>query len=121
MEYQVAFEDRPNYLYARVTAAHTDQRLAGAYLREIIETCRRSRHDRVLIERRIEGPISTSLVFLQTGFLEKIAEGMRIAIVDTDEAHHVHLERGIRYLGSDAISVRPFHSKEEAEAWLADS
>jgi hypothetical protein len=118
--YQVVFEDRPNYLYARLEAGGTDKRLAAVYLREIIDTCRESKHDRILIECNIAGPISTSLVFLQTGFLEKIAEGLKIAIVDGDEQHHLHLERGIRYLGSEAVNVRPFQSKDDAEAWLAE-
>ena len=108
-------------MFVRVDAAFTTRNTAPPFLREIVETCLRAGEKRLLIERHITGPISTGLILLQTAFLDGIATGLEIAMVDADSSNLEFLEEGIRLANVKDPKVMSFKSKSAAELWLTRS
>jgi hypothetical protein len=119
--FQVTFEVRSRYLYARVEAATTDRQSAAEYLLQIIRHAEGLKLDRVLIDRQIAAGAGTTLVYLQTALLEEQARGMVVAIADSDPMNYIHLERGIRLCSPKALRIKAFEDMNAAENWLLES
>jgi len=119
--YKLSFEQRENYLYARVEAETIDRPTALEYLSEVARQCARLDAKRLLLDRDIPVMLPDAELFnTTTDFLEMI-RGTRAAFVNPyqdltdafDFAMVVGLNRGADY--------RRFDNTEAAEKWLLEN
>ncbi|MGI9270701.1 MAG: hypothetical protein ACR2QT_02930 [Woeseiaceae bacterium] len=119
-EYSVEFEQRVDYLHARVTGEN-NAATVERYLRDIVEECQRVACFKVLIDEQLEGPrLSTIDVFsvVSDGAMKSVGMLRAIAFVDekmgemADFAETVAVNRG--------MPVRSFRSIADAESWLSE-
>ena len=118
MDYRITLEPHPEYLHVTVTGRNSAENVA-AYLKDVIEECRRSECYRVLIDERLEGPrLEASDVFeiASTGAIRALGIFQAVAYVDpkmgdmADFAETVAINRG--------MPVKTFTSVDQARAWL---
>lgn len=118
--YKLSFEERPDYLYARIEAESIDRTTALSYLSEVARYCARIDAKRLLIHRDIPVMLPDADLFnTTTDFLEMV-RGTRAAFVNPyqdltealDFAMVVGLNRGADY--------KLFNSIEDAEKWLLE-
>lgn len=121
--YTLAFEDRDGYLYAKVTAAAIpplNEYLK--YLEELAYKCLEVNASHVVIERHFPGTLPGTYAYKGVNTVADIApKGLRIAVVDTEEANRRHLQFGVRVAEAKNIDVGVFADIVEAEQWLLDS
>ena len=116
--YQLDFEERPGYLFARVTSDHLTRDDAHDYLREIAEKCNASGYRRVLIERDVPTILPASDLFFTTNEFVKVMQGARIAIVSPHVTNHQALEFVTMVGNNRGASFELHGSFEAAEKWL---
>jgi len=116
--YQLEFEERPGYLFARVTSDHLTREDAHDYLREIAERSNAMDCKKVLIERDVPTILPASDLFFTTNEFVKMMQGARIAIVSPHVTNHQALEF-VTMVGSNrGASFHLHRTLEEAEQWL---
>ena len=116
--YQLTFEPRDGYLFARITAETITREMATEYLTEIAGKCAELKLERILLERLIPATMSNTDTYFVIGDLVRILGGRRFAVVNPHMSNEdslgfsalVGANRGIRY--------RVFQNIEDAEAWL---
>jgi hypothetical protein len=119
--YNLRFETRDGYLYARLTSESMTLELAKRDIQEIADKCRESGAQCVIIERDCPDTLSNAMSYLAISELCQLAEpGFRMGIVDMEEANRSHLKFGLRSLERDDIEVQIFENVDEAEAWLSN-
>lgn len=120
MDYQLTFEQHPEYLHATVTGTN-DQESVMQYLRDIRAECKRLDCFRVLIDERLEGPrlaVDEVFTIASEGAMDAMGIFEAIAYVDplmgqtADFAETVAVNRG--------MPVRFFDSVEAARGWLLE-
>ena len=118
MDYQISFEQRPDYLYAAVTGTNT-QEIVLAYMAEILRECEQRECYRVLIDERLEGPrLGEMDVFTvaSEGSLQALGQFEAVAHVDaqmgamSEFAETVAVNRG--------MPVAMFGNVDDADRWL---
>ena len=112
----LTFEERPEYLYARISAEIVDRKTALDYLGEISLKCAKVRCKQMLLERDI--PVSTSdeNLFASIKDLVEMSGGIRIALVNPHVASDEAMKHGS---WSDAgADFRYFNDTAEAQRWL---
>jgi hypothetical protein len=118
--YELVFESRKDYLYARISAKSIDPAIAMQYLSAISHKCTECRCEQLMLVRNIPKMLSDSdLYFTVTGFqhmigtrkvafvnpYREIREDMKFAIV-------VGMNRGGQF--------NIFDTEVEAERWLLE-
>lgn len=117
--YDLIFETRPQYLYARVTSETISPEMVVEYLHEVTEKCRKLAHTRLMIERDIPATLSeTDIFFTGTEFAHMGIEAIRIAFVDGRAENTDHLEFAMLVANNRGGHVELFHSVPDAESWL---
>jgi len=119
MDYKLTIEQKPSYLYAKVTGPNTRENGAG-YLHEILTECQSRHCFRVLIEDRLEGK-SLSLmdvfVIVSHGAIEALGVVEVCAYVYTNAE-----SRLMKFAETVAINrllhAKVFTSVAAAEKWL---
>lgn len=119
--YQLTILRKATYLHAIVTGQNSRETVVQ-YLGEILEACRVSDCDRVLIEERLEGARLRPMdVFgiVQEGSQRAFGELKAIAFVD------VHAEGGLMRFAETvavnrALPLNVFPTVADAERWLLD-
>ncbi len=116
--YQLTFEERDGYLFARITAETINRDMAMQYLNELAAKCAELKLERILLERRIPATMSNTDTYFVMGDLVRILGGRRFAVVNPHMSNEdslgfsalVGANRGVRY--------RVFPNIDDAEAWL---
>jgi hypothetical protein len=117
--YQLAFEQRPEYLYARVDSKAASIERVSQYLSEIMERCHADKCKRLLIDRHIPNPLPNVDVYRAIiEISEHVPEGLRIAMVDTNSNDRKRLDFGSRAARAQQLDAGVFGTVEEAEKWL---
>jgi hypothetical protein len=80
--YQLSFEQRPGYLYARVSASSIDRQSALQYLGEVAAKCRELDCDRLILERDIPVMLTDADLFFTTQDFLSMMAGKRVAFVN---------------------------------------
>jgi hypothetical protein len=120
--YILTFDERPQYLYARVTGERMTLEIARNYLKDILDECRELQYQRLMIERDVPEQLpTTKFPQLASDFVRLGIEDLRIAFVDR-RIDDIGLLRfaaaATRALG---INVRVYRGRPEARRWLTDS
>jgi len=117
--FELAFEERANYLYARITSKAITLERSQAYLGEIMDRCRELGISRLIIERHIPQTLSNVEAYrLVTVMTSNIPAGLRLAMVDGNGNNRKRLEFGTRAARSQQLDTEVFGTVEEAEKWL---
>jgi hypothetical protein len=117
--FELAFEERAQYLYARITSKAITLERSRAYLSEIIDKCRELGVSRLMVERHIPQTLSNVEAYrLVTALAEVIPAGLRVAMVDGNSNNRKRLEFGSRAARSQQLDTDVFGTVEEAEKWL---
>lgn len=117
--YSLTYDEKPNYLYARVQCDTLTMEIAVDYLREVIMECRELQYTRLLIERDVPMLLTRAQ---NMSVAEQLAamdvKGLKIAVVDS------HSENGkLNKLAAAAnrgfgIMARAYGSVPDARRWL---
>ena len=91
--YELTFESRPDYLYARVSAATIDEETAMSYLREVAAKCRELGCNRLLVERDIPVMLPPGSLYFTTKGFRELMEGIKVAFVNP----HADIDKGITF------------------------
>ena len=119
--YVLSIEERPDYLFARVTARFDTLALALAYWTEIATECRRRGCEQVLVVRDVRISAQRSDTFQIAGALRDLGfASMRIAYVDQSPDAHAAAAFGESVAMQRGIEAQTFPTVERAAAWLRD-
>ena len=117
--YVLSFEDRPGYLFARVTARFDALAFALQYWAGIAHECRRLGHAQVLVARQVRAPASPSDMFQVAAALRDLGfASLRIAYVDLSPDAQAAAAFGESIALQRGIEARAFGSLERAAEWL---
>ena len=120
MSHQVTVENREKYLYFKVTGENSPETI-GAYMKDIVELCRKHDCFRILINECLTGPrLPTMDVFnvASEGAMQLLGQFDAIAYVDAqmgdmgDFVESVAVNRG--------MPLAFFSDIREAEEWIRD-
>lgn len=116
--YTLTFEERPGYLYARVSAGTIDAETAIEYLFKVAEKCDEIKCDRLMLERDIPVMLPTGDLFFTTQkFLERIKD-IRVAFVNP----HAPIREDMKFaimIGTNRGALYSLHDNTaSAERWL---
>src|SRR5688572_30803071 len=116
--YELNFEQRPDYLFAKVTADTITTETAIAYIQEIGAKCAELKFSRVMIYRDIPAVISTGSIYFLVHDLASILRGVKVAFVNP----HPENQKGLDFatlFGSNRGGKFSLHSDiASAEEWL---
>lgn len=117
--YELIFEQRPNYLYARITADETDVSTAVEYWQAIVDKCRETNTERILIEQLIPIGLGTTQTFtLATKIVAMDITGIKIGFVDPHPENYEHHQFGEMVGSNRGAFGKAFTTVPEAENWL---
>lgn len=116
--YELSFEKRPDYLYARIEAVEATPAMVSAYLAEIAERCVGIDQPRVIIDRHLPNVLSEGdLFFVATEFVAHLP-GARVAIVDSNSLHEPSWEFAKLVSANRGVEMTVTKTVAEAEKWL---
>lgn len=115
--YELTFENRRDYLFARVKAPKMDRSTAFEYLGDVADECARTRCKRMLIERDIPTPVRDPDGSAMHDFV-RYSTTIKIAIVSPYEAAAGSLKRVVDLGKKRGVQVGYFASRDKAEKWL---
>ena len=116
--YELSFENRPEFLYARVAASTINRSLKLDYLAEVLLKCAQSRCKHILLERDIPMMIGDDEFEQTIEDVVRASEDVSIAFVN---GHH-DIERKLKKFVNQGKKrggrFRYFSAREAAEKWL---
>jgi hypothetical protein len=117
--FELAFEERDGYLYARIDSRAITPERSEEYLGAVVDRCHELGCTRLLIERHIPQALSNLDAYkVVTALAESIPPGLRMAFVDSNSNNRKRLEFGTGVARSKKLDARVYGSVEEAEEWL---
>jgi hypothetical protein len=123
-DFSLILEDRPGYLYAKVTGTNNPENVLG-YTQKIHEACVARKCAAVLIEENLSGPsVSLATVFgLVDARVPQAREALaRIAYVDVNPQHDLwRMEFAEERASTGGVDMRLFKTVEAAKRWLEAS
>lgn len=117
--YTINFEDRPDYLYAKIETRHNSPQVLISYWREIAEAVRLRSATRLMVEKGAAPEANTTDAFTVAASLRDMGfEGVSIALVkhpDVPEESNQFVENVARNRG---VLMSVFNDTAVAEEWL---
>jgi hypothetical protein len=112
----LTFDERPEYLHARISAKMLDRRTALDYLSEISMKCANTRCKQMLLERDIPIMPADENLFPTLKELVEMSSGIRIAFVNP----HVSVDDAMKHLDEYNLGAdfKYFNDAAEAQRWL---
>jgi hypothetical protein len=119
LDYNLAFEKRDGYLYARVQADFMDIDTAKQYLGEIAERLNAEHAMKLLIDRDIPNiPGAGSLYFATQAFQNQIGVRTKVAFVNVYESIADQMNFAMLLAKNNGGDFKVFDSVADAERWL---
>jgi hypothetical protein len=116
--FELTFEDRTSYLYARVNAETIDRPNALKYLKEVADRCNDTGCERLMLCRDIPVMLSDAdLFFTTTDFLKMIGT-TRVAFVNPHAEIAKEMDFAILIGSNRGGNYKLFNNEFEAETWL---
>jgi hypothetical protein len=118
LSYELTFEQRSDYIHARVTGSNSRETVA-LYMEEILRECQARDCFRVLIEERLAGPRLQAMdVFTISAEGSMKVLGIFEAIAYVDEAMDELRDFVETVAVNRGLPIAVFATVAEAEAWL---
>lgn len=119
--YELQFERRKGYVYARISAPSIDRSTALDYLSEIADECANVKCKRLMIERDIPSMMSDGELYNTMDDFVRLSSGLRIAFVNPHRSLNDAMRKIIRYGAGKGADIEYFDSVDEAEKWLTSN
>jgi hypothetical protein len=116
--YQLTFEERPEYLYAEVKAESIDEKMARSYLDEIADRCRDLGAERLMIYRDIPAVLDATAMYFTVSHLREVLHGVTTAFVNPYENNEKMLHFGTTVGFNLGEKHELFNDPAKAESWL---
>jgi hypothetical protein len=120
LPYNIEFQVRPGYLYARVQAPVIKREIAYSYLAEIVTKCADLRVKKLVLERDIPAVLDDEEMFAAMDDLVRMSKGMRVALVNRHISVSRALERIVNLGVGKGADYGYFTDPQDAEKWLLD-
>lgn len=117
-EYDIHFEERTGYLYARVSGPLDTVATSLAYWNDIAEDCRRRKVARVLVVEDFVTPAPLTDTFRVAEQLPSIMRGIRVAFVDTRLEHYTANKFGEDVAVNRGLDGMVFIDEDSATRWI---
>lgn len=118
-EYTIEYEDRENYLFAKVSGQYDSVQTKLDYFTDIAAECRARGLRKVLVLETIETNVSYAEVSGIAVKLAPIVKGLIVAFVDTQPDHHEVNRLGEAATVDRGAVGRLFRHLPEAERWIS--
>jgi hypothetical protein len=118
---EIAFEERPGYLYVRVSAMHTNQATAEHYLERIAEKCAEVSADKLLIFRDITDSLDIPAMYWVATRMADVLKGVRVAFVNPHHFNDPALKFGRDLILQRQGTIELFSKEADAIDWLLAS
>lgn len=116
--YNLAFEKRDGYLYARVQADFMDLDKAKRYLREIAERVEGDGYDRLLLERDIPTMLAPGSLYFASKAFQSYIGNCKVAFVNVHKPIEDKMSFAMLLAENNGGEFKLFDNVEQAEAWL---
>ena len=117
-DYELTFDQRPGYLYARVTAASINDKISEAYQKEIAAHCRGTKISKLMIYRDIPAALSTTSSYFAANRLLTLLPKIKIAFVNPYESNDKLLQFAATVGSNFGEQHEVFNDVTQAERWL---
>ncbi len=116
--YNLGFEKRDNYLYARVQADFMDLETAKKYLSEIAERVISDGYTKVLVERDVPTIPGVGSVYFATKEFRQFVGNRKVALVSVYDSVKAEMENVVLFANTAGGNFRLFDTIHQAEWWL---
>lgn len=116
--YTLTFEERPQYLYARVAARAIDRENATAYLTEVAQRVSKSGMSKLLLYRDIPAMLDDAALFHVTQEFLQMIRGVKAAFVNPHIQNTSSMEFAMTVGKNRGGNYQAFSDISDAEAWL---
>jgi hypothetical protein len=116
--YQLTFEERPHYLYVRITAPTITEPIAMSYLREISDKCSEIKCKRLLLHRDIPEMLPDGVLFFVAAEFQRMIAGIKTAFVNPYMANESSFNFAVTVGTNRGADYGTFNNDADAEAWL---
>ena len=116
--YELAFEERPEYLYAVVRSDTMQRDTALAYLTEIADKCAQLGCKRLLIERDVPVMLPDGDLFFVTNAFLELIKGRIVAVVNPHATLQDDMQFAITIGTNRGGNYKLFDNVPAAEKWL---
>ena len=115
----ILFEDRPEYLHARVSGPRDSVSVSVDFWRRCIDECRRHGRNRLLVEESFPNRLDTMETFAVGAAVARMpTDRLRIAFLDNESDHDPSNEFGETVAVNRGAPIRVFRDRAAAEEWL---
>lgn len=116
--YNLGFEKRDGYLYARVQADFLDLESAKSYLKEIAERLESDLYDKLLLERDVPTMLGPGSLYFATQAFQNYIGDCKVALVNVYEPIKEKMDFAVLLAQNNGGRFALFDTIDEAEAWL---
>lgn len=120
MSYEIAFDKRPGFLYARITGTNTPDTIVS-YLQDVVEKCTETDCFLVLIHECLDGPRLTFTELFETiSDVSVRVLGKFDAVAYVDEKMGELMEIGEDVAVNRGMPLAAFNNLDDATRWLLE-
>lgn len=116
--YELYFESRPEFLYARIAAPSINRALKLDYLAEVLLKCAQSRCKHILLDRDIPAMVADEEFEKTVEDVVKASEDVSIAFVNSHREIEQQLKKFVIQGNRRGGRFRYFSGRDAAEKWL---
>src|SRR4029077_6336709 len=115
--YELTFEERDGYLYARIKADTMNREMALAYLGEIADKCAELNCRLLILERDVPVMLPSGDLFFTTQDFMNMMKGRRVAFVNPHSTIENHMDFAITIGTNRGADFALHNTVAAAEKW----
>ena len=116
--YNLGFEKRDGYLYARVQADFMDFESGSRYLREVADRVISDGYQKLLLERDCPTMLGTGSLYFATQAFAEFMGNRKVALVSPYQLLKEDMDFAVLVANNKGGQFEVFDTVEQAEAWL---
>ncbi len=118
--FNVRYENRMGYLFAKIDGPEDSLEISLAYWQEVAAECERRKVTRLLVVDQLQGePLGLAAIeALIKGWAGTGLEQVQTAFVELDAINIAFMEHGQIFANENGFMTRVFTEFDEAERWL---
>jgi hypothetical protein len=116
--YNLRFEERSGYLFARVSASRISEEIAFAYLDEVLIKCRAGGYRKLLLHRDIPAMLPDGDLFFVAAEFQRRLAGIKTAFVNPHEGNSETFDFAVTVGQNRGGTYGLFDNDIDAETWL---
>jgi hypothetical protein len=116
--YELTFEERPGYLYAKISAEIINREMAISYLTEVANRAKGLETERLMIHRDIPEMLPDGILFFVTAEFQQMIVGIKTAFVNPFLSNEDAFRFAITVGQNRGANYNIFTNDGDAETWL---